>query len=85
MLLQSHDGMIKFLPAIPKAWASGYVKGLRARGGFELEFEWEQGKLVKALILSTNGGVCRVVKFDGSILEFCTEKGRTYDLMTLGI
>lgn len=85
MLIQSHDGMIKFLPALPKAWASGYVKGLRARGGFELEFEWEQGKLVKAYVLSTNGGICRVKKPDGELMEFNTEKGHVYDILGPGM
>jgi len=85
MLLQSHDGMIKLLPALPKAWANGHVKGLRARGGFELEFEWKEGKLVRAYVLSNNGGVCRIRKPAGEIMELETERGRTYDLMAPGM
>ena len=60
MLVQSHAGEIHLLPALPQAWHTGKVKGLKARGGFEIDMEWAQGKLTKAVIHSKHGGHCRV-------------------------
>ena len=61
MLLQSQDGCVQLLPALPDEWKSGRVAGLRARGGFEIkEMVWEDGKLTKVTILSTLGGNCRL-------------------------
>lgn len=60
MLLQSHGGVIDLLPALPGAWQTGSVRGLRARGGFTVEIAWELGTLTRAEIVSTRGGECRV-------------------------
>ncbi len=70
MLLQSHDGAIHLLPALPQAWPDGRISGLRARGGFDIELiEWENGELVKAIITSNLGGNCRIRSYSNLAVE----------------
>ena len=60
MLLQSQDGTLNLLPARPSAWTTGEIRGLRARGGFEVGMRWKDGRVVEATVHSTLGGSCRL-------------------------
>lgn len=60
MLLQSYDGYIYILPALPNALPNGSVKGLKARGGFEIDMDWKNSKLTKLTVKSTLGGNARI-------------------------
>ncbi|PQP83087.1 alpha-L-fucosidase [Paenibacillus sp. PCH8] len=60
MLLQSHEDQLELLPALPDAWPDGNVKGVRARGGFEVNMHWAQGQLMEAEVLSEQGNTCTI-------------------------
>lgn len=60
MLVQSHDGTLHILPALPDPWKNGEVKGLKARGGFEIDLTWKDGKVATIKVRSALGGICRI-------------------------
>ncbi|HZY79362.1 MAG TPA: glycoside hydrolase family 95 protein [Cyclobacteriaceae bacterium] len=64
MLVQSHDGALHLLPALADEWSKGKVKGLRARGGFSVDMEWEMGKVTTLVIHSALGGMLRIRSYD---------------------
>jgi alpha-L-fucosidase 2 len=60
MLMQSHEGVIHLLPALPEEWRSGSFRGVCARGGFELEISWKDGEISRVDVLSKAGQTCRI-------------------------
>ena len=74
MLLQSHMGFIQLLPALPDAWQDGSVSGICARGGFEVNLSWKDGKLAEAVVTSEKGVPC-TVRYEDKTLSFKTKKG----------
>jgi len=127
LLMQSHDGEISLLPALPSAWRKGTVKGIKSRGNFKIDINWDDGKIKQARIVSGSGGSCRlrtlqpvriaevsygkpklnrtnflltmygetpfeinetarlaaISREDGFVIEFKTEKGKTYTVLPL--
>jgi len=95
MLLQSHEGRLHFLPALPDKWATGRVSGLRGRGGFEVDLEWADGRVVRGRVRSKVGGPCRIKSTpievwsrgrkvrttdQGGVISFETKPGAVYEL-----
>lgn len=79
MLLQSHAGEVHLLPALPKVWSEGSVKGLCARGGFEVDITWRDGKLIKVDIHAKRGGICKL-RCGDKVVEIKTRAGKSYSL-----
>ena len=75
MLIQSRSTEIRLLPALPKQWKDGAVKGLRARGGFIVDMTWEEGKLTFVNVHSTKGGTCNL-NYKGQKIVFDTQPGK---------
>ena len=81
MLLQTHTGELELLPALPAAWPNGSVAGLRARGGFEVDLEWNNGALSHAKIRSVHGTVCRL-RYRDKVAAFSFRRGSTVKVDT---
>jgi alpha-L-fucosidase 2 len=71
--------VLELLPALPSAWQTGSVKGLRARGGFEVDLAWQNGKLASARVQSLLGQTCKL-RSAGKEIELATMKGKAYEL-----
>ena len=80
MLLQSHMGFIQLLPALPDAWQDGSVSRICARGGFEVNLSWKDGKLAEAVVTSEKGVPC-TVRYEDKTLSFKTKKGSSYRIV----
>ena len=81
MILQSHNGYIEFLPALPDAWPKGEFSGLKARGAFEIDLKWENGEWIKAEIMSEKGIPC-IIKSEKKIKVSC--EGQQIKLRSAG-
>ena len=77
MILQSHKDKIELLPALPSLWPSGNLKGVKARGGFELDISWGNHKLTKVKVLSRTGNPL-VLNYGDKTIQIATTKAMTY-------
>lgn len=77
MLLQSHQGYVELLPALPIEWPDGEIKGFVARGNFVIDMNWKAGKLIGAKILSRKGGSCKIM-YKGGFKTLNTIAGKSY-------
>jgi alpha-L-fucosidase 2 len=75
MLMQSHTDAIELLPALPSAWPTGRVSGLRARGGFDVDLSWRAGRLTEAVLVSHLGGPV-VVRYGDAARRLYTARGQ---------
>ena len=75
MLLQSHRGRLKLLPALPRAWATGSIRGLRARGGFEVDLSWADRALTSVTVTS-HAGEAATLLYGGQSLAVALKRGR---------
>ena len=76
MLLQSHTGVLVVLPALPKEWATGEVKGLKAQGGYVVDIKWADGKLVNVKVQSNTDNNC-TLKYNDILVSLKLNKGQT--------
>lgn len=81
MLVQSTATTIRILPSLPKAWADGNVKGLRARGGFSVDIEWHDGKISSLSVSSEKGGATKILLPDGKSFDIVLKPEKTLKLL----
>lgn len=79
MLLQSHEGFIRFLPALPKAWSKGHVKGLKARGNITVSITWQDGHLVTASLVSPTDQHVRI-KYSDTDRRILLKSNQSYEI-----
>ncbi|MNI21001.1 hypothetical protein D3C73_745020 [compost metagenome] len=79
MILQSHQGYLDILPALPTAIPTGSIKGLQARGGFDVDLSWENGTLTSFMLKSKTGGDC-TLHYKNLVVQLHTKAGETYKL-----
>lgn len=79
MLLQSHDGLIHLLPALPKTWKKGSIKGLKARGNYTVDISWDNGELTSLSLFATIGGKTKL-KYQGNLIEVELGKGEKFEM-----
>jgi alpha-L-fucosidase 2 len=79
MLLQSQVGELHLLPALPSAWPTGFVQGIRGRGGFTADLTWTDGKLTQAVFHSTLGKPCKI-RYGQQVMELAIGKGQSVEL-----
>lgn len=79
MLLQSHTECIDLLPALPTAWPQGKVSGLKARGGYTIDMEWQDGLLCRAIVKATKPGKC-LIRYKGKVEELEMKRGETREI-----
>ncbi|MBC8769103.1 glycoside hydrolase N-terminal domain-containing protein [Arenibacter sp. BSSL-BM3] len=79
MLLQSHSGEIHILPAVPKAWPTGKISGLKARGGIEVDIEWSHGKLNKLVLKSDHNQTVKI-RYHKEVIRFDLNAGKVLNL-----
>jgi alpha-L-fucosidase 2 len=77
MLLQSHAGEIHVLPALPDAWKTGSVKGLKARGNYEVDIEWENGNLVEVNVTSFSG-IPAQIRYNDKLIDVAAARGGSF-------
>jgi alpha-L-fucosidase 2 len=88
MLLQSHQGFLQLLPTLPTAWSNGEFRGLKARGGFVVDLDWERGRPVGGWLRSLCGNVCHLVTIDSLVITvdeqpvLLTRQGSMYSFDT---